>query len=474
LIAPLGRVKAVLHRGETVRVEVVVRTLKLGHFFPGGTVDAYDCWLELQARDNEGHVIFWSGEAANNGSGPVDPRAHFYHSLQLDAHGNVVNKRDTWLTRAVVYTHLIPPGAADTAHYKLLIPKNCGDKITLTAKLNYRKFSWWYTQWAFAGIRDPSDPHYGLTYSFDDGRWTFKGNVADVSAKYKRIPDVPTVVIAEQSLTLPVEGSGASVPAFAQDIELNQKDMIRWNDYGIGLLLQGDLKGAERAFRLVTQIDPSYADGWVNVARSLINEGNTDAAKPLLIKAIKLEPRLGSAHYFYGLALKADGMYQEAFDQFALAADRYPNDRVVRNQMGEMEFLQRKYRPAVTEFTKTLTVDPEDLFAHYNLMLCYMGLGDSKLAARERHLYLRFKANEAAKSVAGPYLLAHPGANNEAQPVHEHTTIPLAEITHPPASWYTPYPVTPMPDGPRRAPTVPDNLTALGPARAGLKPGATH
>ena len=36
--------------GSTVRVDVVVRTRKIGHFFPGGTVDAFDVWLELQAQ----------------------------------------------------------------------------------------------------------------------------------------------------------------------------------------------------------------------------------------------------------------------------------------------------------------------------------------------------------------------------------------------------------------------------------------
>ncbi len=437
LIAPLGRVKPALHRGETVRVEVVVRTLKLGHFFPGGTVDAYDCWLELKAHDNKGHIIFWSGEAANGGSGPVDPSAHFYHSLQLDAHGNTVNKRDTWLTRAVVYTHLIPPGAADTVHYKLIIPKNCGDRITLTARLNYRKFSWWYTQWAFAGVRAPSDEHYGRTYNYDDGRWVFTGSLAGVSAKEPRIPDVPTVVIAQQSLTLPV--AAGSAPPFTQDLVLNRQDLIRWNDYGIGLLLQGDLKGAERAFRIVTEENPSYADGWANVARAMVQEGDTAAAEPLLRKALRLNPRLGSAHYFFGLALKADGEYPQAYGQFALAAARYPNDRVVRNQMGRMLFLQREYREAAAEYQRTLAIDPEDLEAHYNMMLCDMGMGESKQAAREEKLYLRFKANEAATTIAGRYDLAHPDENNEAQPIHEHTTVPLTEIAHPPASWYTPY-----------------------------------
>src|SRR6202044_2132308 len=49
LTAPLNRTDAAVRPGGTYRVDVVVRTRKLGHFFPGGTVDAYDCWLELKA-----------------------------------------------------------------------------------------------------------------------------------------------------------------------------------------------------------------------------------------------------------------------------------------------------------------------------------------------------------------------------------------------------------------------------------------
>ena len=32
-------------------------------------------------------------------------------------------------------------------------------------------------------------------------------------------------------------------------------------------------------------------------------------------------------------------------------------------------FLQRKYEEAIEEFQKTVAVDPEDLNAHYNMML---------------------------------------------------------------------------------------------------------
>ncbi len=119
--APLDRVQPVLRRGDTVRVDVVVRTKKIGHFFPGGTVDAYDTWLELKATDDKNQTIFWSGMVEDNGKGPVEKGAHFYRSLQIDEHGNPINKRNAWSTRSVVYVRLIPPGAADTVHYRMNI-----------------------------------------------------------------------------------------------------------------------------------------------------------------------------------------------------------------------------------------------------------------------------------------------------------------------------------------------------------------
>jgi tetratricopeptide (TPR) repeat protein len=54
---------------------------------------------------------------------------------------------------------------------------------------------------------------------------------------------------------------------------------------------------------------------------------------------------------------------------------QYPRDRVVRNDTGRILFLQKKYAEAIPEFEQVLSIDPEDVQAHYNLMLCYNGLG---------------------------------------------------------------------------------------------------
>src|SRR5437870_13439878 len=202
--APLNRVQPAVRRGDTVRVDVVVRTKKLGHFFPGGTVDAYDTWLELKGTDDKGQTIFWSGMVEDNGKGPVEKGAHFYRSLQVDDHGNPINKRNAWSTRAVVYVHLIPPGAADTIHYRVRIPENAGNKITLHARLCYRKFAWWNTQFAFAGVPDMTKPASPVAPSYDDTHYVFTGALKGISAKDQKIPDVPVVALAEDEVTLKI------------------------------------------------------------------------------------------------------------------------------------------------------------------------------------------------------------------------------------------------------------------------------
>ena len=116
-------------------------------------------------------------------------------------------------------------------------------------------------------------------------------------------------------------------------------------------------------------------DGWVNIARSLIQEGETDAARPYLEKALELKPGLARAEYFLALVQKADGDYDGAARSLRATIAQYPRDRVVLNQLGRILFLQRNYAAAAIVLKSVFDVDPEDLQAHYSLMLCYRGSG---------------------------------------------------------------------------------------------------
>ncbi len=379
---------AVLEPGSTVRVDVVVRTRKIGHFFPGGTVDAFDTWLELQAKDADGRVIFWSGNVTDNGKGPVEPGAHFYKSYQLDGEGNPINKRNAWQARSLLYVRLIPPGAADVAHYLVKVPKQARGPIHFIAKLNYRKFAWYYTQFAYAGVPKPGqDPallsadHNGLEYDFDP-----KAIPANVSGNiHGCIPDLPIVTLAKSEATIPL-GNATWTPV------VRKQDRERWNDWGIGLLLQGDLKGAEYAFQKTTEAEPGYADGWLNVARALIQEGETEAAKPYIAKALAIAPQFGRIWFFKAATQKADGDYDGALQSLERVREQYPRDRVVLNQIARIDFLKRQYAQAVDALKQVASVDPEDVQMHYTWMLCARGLGDTAAAAREEKLFRRFKA----------------------------------------------------------------------------------
>jgi tetratricopeptide (TPR) repeat protein len=430
---PIPRDGTEVVRGEDTRVDVVVRTRGVGHHFPAGTIDAFDIWLEVKATDENGKIVFWNGRiAAPNGNGPVDPSAHFYRAYMLDAHGNLINKRNAWATRTVLYSNTIPPGAADTARYRLEIPTDCGNFLTVEAKLNYRKFNWWHTQWAYAGVRDPEDTDFQVDKGYDNGKWVWTGDTSDVAGKIKAIPNLPTIVMASTKTTLKVAGTvpvpSAEVvdPVDSQPKSKNTRE--RWNDYGIGLLLQGDLKAAETAFLKVTEIEPAYLDGWVNVARARIQEGDMQGAESMLEKAFEIQktlppenPHRAKVHYFYALIQEVYGNYDTAIEHLEHAASQFPRDTRVRNKLGRIHFLKRNYETALAEFQKTLTVDPEDLDAHYNMMRCYRALKNPSLAAKSQKLYLRFKADESVDAITGIPRRADADVNRERQRIHEHT-----------------------------------------------------
>jgi hypothetical protein len=82
----------------------------------------------------------------------------------------------------------------------------------------------------------------------------------------------------------------------------------------------------------------------------------------------------------------------------------------------------------VKTLQSVLAIDPEDLQAHYNLMLSYSGLGNEKLAKEHQERYLRFKADESSQAITGPYRQLHPEDNNERQAIHEHVSVPLPAL----------------------------------------------
>lgn len=186
-----------------------------------------------------------------------------------------------------------------------------------------------------------------------------------------------------------------------------------------------DLKGAEFAFKKATEAEPGYADAWLNVARALIQEGETDAAKPYIQKALQLNPSFGRIYYFRALIEKTEGHYDDALASLLRVETEYPRDRVVLNQIARILLLKREYAKAVEYCQRVCDVHTEDVQMHYTAMLCYKGLGDTEKANHEQALFQRFKADESAQAITAKRRLASPEDNNERQAVHAHESVPL-------------------------------------------------
>ena len=413
--APLTRVGAEVVPGQTYRLDVVTRSRIVGHFFPSGTVDAQEAWVEVEGLDADGRRFFWSGFVDDNGT--VDPSAHFFKSLMIDGAGNPIDKRNAWAMRSVIYVNLIPPGAADIAHYRIRIPENTRGPIRFVARLNYRKFTDAYTKFAYAGEAAEADTAATLVSpDFDNRSFHYSADLSRVSGAMKSIPNPPIVVMASDSVLV----STAPASTFEHASEGHWED---WTDYGIGLLAEGDLRGSERAFRYATAADPDKPDSWVNLARVYLADERLAEAEAVLQRALDIEPDFHKAKFFRAMFLKASGEYREAVDDLDDVLAKFPRDRVALNQRARTLFLLERFDEAQAGFDAVLRIDSEDLMAHYNLMLVYRAVGDTARSREHESRYIRFKDDENTQTIARAYRSTHPHDNNEAQAIHEHISL---------------------------------------------------
>ena len=410
LTAPLRPQVPELKRGKNYLLEVVVRTVRLGHPFTQGTVDSNEVWVDARAA-SAGRVVGRNG--ALGVLNEVDPWSHFINVFMLDRDGNRIDRRNPQDIFTPLYNHQIPPGAAQVVHYSFTVPENLDAPLTVEIKLQYRKFDTKYMQHVF-----------GKNFT----------------------NDLPITTIAGDSITFPVEGVDAAPTNAPSPIIPWQ----RWNDYGIGLLLEGD-KGSEKgeliqaahAFEQVEKM--GRPDGPLNLARVYLKEGRLEDAVGALQRAAKTDPPAPrwTIAWLNGLANKQNGYLDKAIAEFrSILEDKYPEldqrgfdfskDYEVINELGQTLFERAKLergeenaarrreflQQAVARFQKTLALDSENVTAHYNLALIHAQLGDDKLAAEHRKLHERYRPDDNARDRAVAIARrANPAADHAAQAV---------------------------------------------------------
>jgi hypothetical protein len=407
LSGPIRPAVPALRSGTTYLLEAVVRTLKVGHPLTQGTADSNELWLEVTAT-SDGRVI---GKSGGMDEGVVDPRSHFINVYMLDRQGRRVDRRNVQDILVPLYDHQIPPSAASVVHYQLEIPNGIAAPIAVEVKLQYRKFTRGFTKYALG----------------------------------PQAPSLPITTIAADRVVFPIAGApGAPPPSNA----LPTPAWERWNDYGIGLLLEGstgsekgELRQAADAFSQVERL--GRADGALNLARVFYKEGRLDEAASALHRAAKAGATPWTVAWLSGLVNKENGFLDQAIDDFtrvlasgpAAGAERrfdFSSDYEVINELGlslferaklergdaraarRREYLQR----AADQFQKTLSIDAENVTAHYVLSLIYGELGDAERSAQHTSLHARYKPDDNARDHAiAVHRMANAAANHAAQSI---------------------------------------------------------
>jgi len=417
LHAPLRPEMPILKPGNKYLIESVVRTLKLGHLFTQGTVDSNEVWLDVTVTSGD-RVIGRSG--AIDESGEVDRWAHFINVFMLDENGYRVNRRNAQDIRIPLYNHQIPPGAGQVVHYGIELPDDLTDLVTIEVKLQYRKFDHEYMNIVADSLSDRDHPLRGKTHGMSYGN------------------PLPVVTMSSDRITLPVEGVDKPLPeAPVRDIPQWQ----RWNDYGIGLLLEGkaELKQAEQAFIEVEKLN--RYDGPLNLARVYQNEGRLDEAVEALARAATYtDPPAPpwTMSWLAGAINSQQGHLDDAIANFETVLSTkvperkfdFSRDYTVINELGQVQFQrgqqfrgdankeQREqwFRKAVATYERTLTIDSENVAAHYNLEQLHRQLGNTELAGQHGKLHMRYKGDDSIQgTVIGAARERYPAADFAAE-----------------------------------------------------------
>jgi tetratricopeptide (TPR) repeat protein len=399
LVAPLRPELPVIDPGRSYLVEVVVRTLALGHHFTQGTADSNEVWVEFTAVA-EGRSIATSGLMAGPGDqGVVDPSAYRLNAILVDRQGRKIDRRNVQDIFATAANREIPPGAAEVIHYRLDVPADLRSPLTLAARVRYRKFDDAYVKFMEAGR---------------------------LSESPIRFPALPVVDLCEDRITLPVSGGTPADDTLNEQRSPIEPAWQRWNDYGIGCLLEGDFQGAkgelrqaEAAFRRVTAVPEAASFGWINLARVYLEEGRLGEAAAAVNEAAAAEPPAPWWHLaWFGGSVTAENASApadldraiEAFSSILVPENQprsrafdFSRDYVVRNQLAATLFKRSLtatgaeradlLRSAIGHYDITLTGDPENLSAHYGLMQCHSRLAGGASDPR---------ATEAAAIAAEP------------------------------------------------------------------------
>lgn len=375
---------------EEVVAEVVISNRNAAHSFPPEVRDLYEAWVEFEAIDSSGKAFFHSGFVKADGM--LDESAHVYKQIILDEKSRPITRHQIWLTNIKAYDNAIPPGRSDIARFRFRMPDGgkATEPVTLRAGVNYRRLNQEYTNY--------------------------------VLKRQRRQMTLPVVKMAEAEARLSVDDHAVMIKPPKSDHHWK-----RWNDYGIGLLEQGQFGQAADAFRRASALKADDPNLLVNVA---IAEMRTERfgperdqwrkAQAALEEALRLDPANWRTRYFRALVMRGDGKLTEAAEELSQIVARYPRDREAQRSLGQTLLTLNRIAGAREAFESVIAIDPTDFGAWQFLTSIYTSENRKAEAERAQSRYLQWRDDPRAYDIALRFFAAHPQWADERIGAHAH------------------------------------------------------
>jgi tetratricopeptide (TPR) repeat protein len=379
LVAPLGLTRFALVPGETLVADVVIQNKGIGHSFIPEQRDFYEAWVDFTVKDGAGKVLAESGFIQPDGN--LDPSAHSFTNRLINVKGELNDIHQIWHNRVLAYNNTIQSGRSQLVRYRFRLPKNIAGAVGLTASVKYRRFNQHFIDYAMG------QKHY------------------------------PQPVIEMQSETMTFNvGENAPVPPGPEE----NKEWMRWNNYGIALLDAQQYQAAVQAFERVAALRPDYADAYTNMAVVETSWERYDDAKANLAKALALLPGDARALYYRALVERNAGQVREAIEDLKAMLVRYPRSKDGLRELGFAYYQQHDYPQARDTYERIQAINPDDLGAHYALAILYRRLGEKQKAAVESAKFADQKDDPSASVYALQFLGKHPEVAAESVAWHTH------------------------------------------------------
>lgn len=377
MIAPLGNSAFDVAAGDTLTASVIIQNKGIAHSHVPEQRDMYESWVEFEAKDASGRVLTHSGGMQPNNE--LDPQAHSFTNRLINAKGELNDLHQVWNNRVLAYNNTIASGRSQIVRYQFKVPQDAQSPITITAKVNYRRF----------------DQHF---MDFGMGKHYI----------------MPVVEMAARTRTLTLGNNPAAVDP--QD----NKEWMRWNNYGIAMLDAQQYAESVAAFERVAQMRPDYADAFTNIAIANFQWQRYDVSRTSLNKALELSPHNARALYYLALVERNQGQLENAIADLREVTTMFPRSRDAHRELGFSLYQQHKYDEARVEYEALQGIDPDDLAAHYILSIVYRRLGMKDKAAHEAAVFADQKDDPMASTFALEFLRKHPEIASESVPWHTH------------------------------------------------------